>query len=42
MDKINILQLARKIKDEDALKILENPENFPKDWIDNAKRRKWT
>lgn len=36
---MNIINIAKSIKDEDAQKILSNPECFPSDWIDNAKRR---
>lgn len=36
---MNIIQIAKMIKDEEAINILENPENFPKEWIENAKER---
>jgi len=36
---MNIIDVAKQIKDEDARKILDAPENFPQDWIDNAKMR---
>ena len=35
----NIIDVARLIKDEEAKNILSNPDSFPKDWVDNARRR---
>jgi len=36
---MKITDLAKQIKDEDAENILSHPEDFPKDWVENAKLR---
>lgn len=36
---MKITDVAKQIKDEDAELILSHPEDFPKDWVDNAKLR---
>ena len=36
---MNMIDSAKQIKDEDAKIILEHPENFPIDWVENAKDR---
>ena len=36
---MSMLEIAKSINDEDADKILANPENFPKDWVREAEKR---
>ena len=36
---MSLTDVAKELKDEDARKILEHPENFPDDWVENAKER---
>lgn len=36
---MNILQLAKKIKDENAQEVLDNPKDYPKDWVRKARKR---
>ena len=38
-ERLNIVEVAKKLKDEDARKILKYKENFPIDWVENAKSR---
>lgn len=37
--KINLIELAKRIKDDDAREILKHPEDFPEDWVIHAKER---
>jgi len=36
---MNILEIAKQLKDEDARTILKHPELFPIDWVENARNR---
>jgi len=36
---LNILEIAKQIKDEEAKTLLEHPEDFPEEWVEIARRR---
>jgi len=36
---MNIIKVAKQIKDEEARLMLEHPEDYPPEWIKNCKER---
>ena len=39
-EKMDITEVAKQIKNEEAQNIINNPESFPADWVEIAKRRR--